>query len=139
MNDLSDTSDCLCAASRLAARSLTRAFDRVMRDSGLRVTQFSLLVQLMRRGELPVGRLAEVLGVERTTLTRNLALIERRRLVRIRSGDDPRERIVAITPQGEAAVTKALPLWRKAQADAADVIGKSGVAALRALAQRVSG
>lgn len=139
MIDLSDTSDCLCSASRLAARSLTRAFERIMRDSELRVTQFSLLVQLMRRGPLPIGRLAEVLGVERTTLTRNLALIEAQRLVRIRPGEDPRSRIVAITPQGEAAVAKALPLWRKAQAQAAAVIGQSGISALQALSQRISG
>jgi len=139
MMDLSDTGDCLCLASRQAARSLTRSFDRAMRDSGLRATQFSLLVRLQRGGSLPIGKLAEILVVERTTLTRNLALLERKRLVRIRPGEDPRARIVAITPQGAAAVAKALPLWRKAQAAATRAIGRDGVGALQALSQRIMG
>ena len=66
-------------------------------------------------------------------------MIEAKRLVRIRPGDDPRERIVQITPQGEAAVLKALPFWRKAQAQATEAIGAGGVKALQTLAQRISG
>jgi hypothetical protein len=91
--DLSECRDCLCLASRRAAREITRSFDRLLRPHGLRVTQFSILVMLMR-GPLTIGELAEKLGVERTTLSRNLALIESSSWVKIRQGDDARSRIV---------------------------------------------
>ena len=63
---------------RLAAgaRRITRTFDRELRPYGLRATQFTVLVMLSLRGDMTIGQLAEALGAERTTLTRNLALIE---------------------------------------------------------------
>ena len=84
--DLSECGDCLCLASRRAARSITRAFDRKLRASGLRATQFTILVMLARAGPLSIGHLADALGAERTTLTRNLALIEAKRWVQISAG-----------------------------------------------------
>ncbi|HLL26479.1 MAG TPA: MarR family winged helix-turn-helix transcriptional regulator [Xanthobacteraceae bacterium] len=129
--DLSECDQCLGLASRQAARAVTRVFERHFKGSGLRSTQFSLLVQLMRRGALTIGALARHLGVERTTLTRNIALIEKRGLVDSKPGNDARERIVAITKKGQAAVAKALPRWRQAQESAAGAIGHSGADALR--------
>ena len=134
--ELSECSDCLCLASRRAARSITRAFDRKLRANGLRATQFTILVMLTRAGPLSIGHLADALGAERTTLTRNLALIEANGWVRIRVGDDARLRVVGITPKGRAAVAAALPAWRAAQAAAAGAIGPSGVSALHALSRR---
>jgi DNA-binding MarR family transcriptional regulator len=128
--------DCLCLASRRAARSITRLFDRKMRASGLRATQFSILAMLTLTGPTSIGHLAEGLGMERTTLTRNLALIEAQRWVTIQPGDDARARIVSVTSKGRAAVEAALPAWRQAQASAAAAIGQSGVAALRALSRK---
>jgi len=135
--DLKECGDCLCLASRRAARALTRAFDRHMRPHGIRATQFSILTNLMLRGPLPIGELAEFLGVERTTLTRNLALVEAEGWVDIRPGEDARARVVAVTKKGRAAVTSALPAWRKAQHAASAAIGRGGVEALRALARSV--
>jgi DNA-binding MarR family transcriptional regulator len=136
--DLADTDQCLCLASRQAARAITRAFERRMRGAGIRSTQFSLLVQLMRRGPLSIGDLAQHLGVERTTLTRNIALIEKKGLVASEAGDDARARIVAITKKGQAALAAALPAWRKAQESAAAAIGKTGADALRAVSANLS-
>ncbi len=62
---------CFCLASRQAARKITRLYDSYMLEAGIRVTQFTILSQLMLRGELPIGKLAGILGMERTTLTRN--------------------------------------------------------------------
>jgi DNA-binding MarR family transcriptional regulator len=136
--DLSGTDQCLCLASRQAARAITRAFERRMKGAGIRSTQFSLLVQLMRRGPLSIGYLAQPLGVERTTLTRNIALIEKKGLVASASGADARERIVAITKKGHAAVAVALPAWRKAQESMSTAIGKTGAEALRAISVTLS-
>ena len=67
---------CFCLASRQAARKITRLYDLYMQGSGIRVTQFTILSQLMLRGEMQIGKLAGILGMERTTLTRNLAPLE---------------------------------------------------------------
>lgn len=134
-SDLSECKACLCLASRRGARAITRAFDRRLRPHGIRVTQFTILVMLMLRGPMTIGDLAHRLGIERTTLTRNLALIEARRWVQIRTGnDDARSRVVAVTRKGRAAVAAALPAWRKAQDAATAAIGQAGARALHILA-----
>ena len=134
---LMECGDCLCLASRRAARGLTRAFDRQLRPHGIRATQFSILIMLLMRGPLRIGELAEYLGLERTTLTRNLAVIEEKGWVAIRPGDDARARVVAATKKGYAAVTAARAAWRKAQQAASAAIGNAGVSALHALAGSV--
>ncbi|HYS47014.1 MAG TPA: MarR family winged helix-turn-helix transcriptional regulator, partial [Rhizomicrobium sp.] len=75
---------CFCLASRQAARKITRLYDSHMQASGIRVTQFTILSQLMLRGEMPIGKLAGILGMERTTLTRNLALLEQRKWISVK-------------------------------------------------------
>jgi DNA-binding MarR family transcriptional regulator len=140
LQNLRDCADCLCLASRRAARTITRAFDRQLRPHGIRVTQFTLLTNLELRGPTALGELAEILGMERTTLTRNLALLETERWIDIRAdSDDARSRIIAIAPKGRAMVARALPAWRKAQAAASAAIGVAGVEALHALAHRAAG
>jgi DNA-binding MarR family transcriptional regulator len=133
--DLSECPDCLCLASRQAARRITRAFDRQLRPHGLRVTQFSILVMLILAGPLTIGELADRLGIERTTLSRNLALIESAAWITIRPGDDARSRLVAVTGKGRGVVSASLAAWRRAQAAVAAVIGPSGVDALRTLSR----
>lgn len=134
--NMAECADCLCLASRRAARRITRTFDRELRRHGLRATQFSLLVTLSLRGPLTIGELAEALGTERTTLTRNLALIEDASWVKIRAGDeDARSRIVAVTAKGRALLAKSFGAWRRAQEITAAEIGPNGGSVLRALAR----
>jgi DNA-binding MarR family transcriptional regulator len=106
---------CVCTAARRRGRELTRAFEKAMRGSGVRGTQFSLLAMLVQTGPLPTTRLADFLGLERTTLTRNLRPLIRDGFVRIDEGEDRRVRKVAITPVGEEAARRAFPFWKKAQ------------------------
>jgi DNA-binding MarR family transcriptional regulator len=134
-NNLMECAQCLCLASRQAARSVTRAFDRKLRPHGIRATQFSALTMLALRGQLTIGELANWLGVERTTLTRNLELIEAKGWVRIQVGDDARARVVSVTSKGRAAVTAAIGAWREAQASALAAIGTSGAKAIRTLSK----
>ena len=110
-----DCRQCVCTAARRRSRELTRAFERAMRGSGLRVTQFTLLATLVQTGPLPTTRLADFLGLERTTLTRNLRPLIRDGLVRVDAGDDRRVHKVAITSTGEEAARRVFPFWRKAQ------------------------
>src|SRR5262245_57342191 len=107
---------CFCMTSREAARKITRLFDSRMQESGVRITQFTILSQLMLRGEMPIGKLAGILGMERTTLTRNLAPLEEEKWITVRAGEDPRARVIAISTPGRAVVRRAFPYWLSAQA-----------------------
>jgi DNA-binding MarR family transcriptional regulator len=127
---------CFCLASRQAARKITRLYDGVMQKSGMRSTQFTILSQLMLRGELPIGKLASLLGMERTTLTRNLTPLEQRKWISIKSGDDPRSRMLGITAQGRAAVRRGFPFWSQAQEEVGKLLGAEGQSALKILAAR---
>jgi DNA-binding MarR family transcriptional regulator len=138
----SDTTDymaaagCFCLASRQAARKITRLYDFHMQGSGIRATQFTILSQLMLRGEMPLGKLAGLLAMERTTLTRNLALLETQKWISTKSGEDPRARIIAITARGRGIVRRSFPYWTKAQAEAGKRLGADGRAALKVLGSR---
>ncbi|WP_051748514.1 MarR family winged helix-turn-helix transcriptional regulator [Nevskia soli] len=107
--------DCLCFAARRAARAITQFYDRQLRESGLRSTQFTLLAFLLNAGTSSVNQAAEYLGMERTTLSRNLEPLLSAGYVRVDSGEDRRVKMIAITTKGRAAARAALPLWRQAQ------------------------
>lgn len=108
---------CACTAVRRTARSMTRAYDDAIRPSGLRVTQFALLVAAeLGGGTLKLGQIADILGLERTTVTRDLRPLEKRGLVTVEPGEDRRARIVRVTEAGRRTMTDAMPRWRAAQA-----------------------
>ena len=127
---------CFCLASRQAARKITRLYDSHMQKSGVRVTQFTILSQLMLRGEMSIGKLAGILGMERTTVTRNLASLEQHKWISIKTGEDPRARMISITGQGRSVVRRSFPFWSKAQAHIGKLLGADGVAALKILDSR---
>jgi DNA-binding MarR family transcriptional regulator len=131
--DLAETTQCLCLASRRAARAITRQFDRALRVHAIKATQFTLLAALELKGPLSIGELAELIGVDRTTLTRNLAVAHERWLVDIRLGRDARSRIVSITTSGRHTIKRALPAWRRVQGELTGAIGKGAADGLRQL------
>lgn len=133
--ELLATRDCLCLAARRAAREITREFDRALRSHGLRATQFSLLAALELRGPTRVSDLAELLGTERTTLTRNLAVAEQRGLVQSAAGADARERILTISGTGRKALHAALINWKVVQARVLKRLGGPAAESIR----RISG
>jgi DNA-binding MarR family transcriptional regulator len=115
---------CACFNVRKAARAITQLYDDVLRPSGLRVTQFSILAVTKRLGPVTVTRLAEETVTDRTTLTRNLKVLSQQKLVRIVPGDDRREREVSLTDRGRAAVAQAYPMWKDVQAQVAQRLGR---------------
>jgi DNA-binding MarR family transcriptional regulator len=122
--------ECLCFAARWAARAVTQHFDRHLRPTGLRVTQFSMLARLAQTGPMPINRLASQMGLERTTLTRNLQPMVAKRWISVTEDADRRVHNVEITTKGRAAAREALPAWRKAQASARDRLGELHLDAL---------
>lgn len=123
---------CACSALRRASRAVTQHYEACFRGTGLRATQFTLLATLIQTGPLPMGLLAGRLGLERTSLTRNLSPLQKRGLVAIAGGEDQRVRRVAITAKGKAAAVAALPAWRRAQSSVGRVLGRLDVRPLLA-------
>lgn len=108
---------CLCLHTQRAARALARLFDTALGPHGLTNGQFSLLMALNAPEPPTMGRLAEFLAMDRTSLTAALKPLERRGLVRVDlSKTDRRARIVHIKPAGVEALTAALPVWRETHA-----------------------
>jgi DNA-binding MarR family transcriptional regulator len=117
-------STCACFNLRKAARAITQHFDEILEPSGLLITQFTILVAVEIAKAGTINELAEVLGMDRTTLTRNLKPLEREGWLKSEPGQDLRTRIVSLTTDGEAALAKALPLWRQAQTDVEEALGQ---------------
>src|SRR5260370_2575540 len=113
VTDYMACASCFCLASRQAARRITRLYDSCMQQSGIRATQFTILSQLMLRGEMPIGKLASILWMERTTLTRHLTLLEQKKWISIKAGADPRARMVGITAAGRGRGPPRLPHWSR--------------------------
>ena len=96
---------CLCLHLQRAARAVARRFDELMRPAGLTSGQFSLLMSLNRPEPPTMRAVAELLAMDRTTLTANLKPLERRGLVRIKvDDDDRRSRRLVLTAKGRAAL-----------------------------------
>jgi DNA-binding MarR family transcriptional regulator len=129
---------CVCVNLRRAARAMTALYDQALADSGLKITQFSLLRAVQRGEPIAIGVLAELLELDRTTLARNLRPLERDRLVELSGGDDQRVTEVSLTAAGNAAIAAALPLWRNAQSQIGARLGSERVEQLRAVAQQAS-
>ncbi len=107
---------CACFNLRKASRAVTQYFEAALEPSGLKATQFSLLMVIQGLGTASLGRLAGALVMDRTTLTRNLRPLEKMNLVRIRTGADPRVREVSLTAAGKHKVEQGRCLWKPAQA-----------------------
>jgi DNA-binding MarR family transcriptional regulator len=122
---------CACGNLRKAARAITQLYDEAFRPAGLRATQFGVLAATMALGPVTVTRLADRTVTDRTTLTRNLKLLEKRGFIRIQKGNDRREKEVTLTDRGREALAKGYPFWQKAQAHVVKGLGEERWNALR--------
>jgi DNA-binding MarR family transcriptional regulator len=130
---------CLCLHAQRAARALARHFDEVLRPVGVTNQQFSLLMALNRPQPPPMGPVAKLLAMDRTTLTAALKTLERRGLVRTESSpDDRRARLLRLTKAGEEALAAAVPIWRETHAAIENRLDGMGPDALRAALGTVS-
>jgi DNA-binding MarR family transcriptional regulator len=108
-------SPCLCNALRKASRAVSRLYDEELRRVGLRTTQYSLLCQLGRAGEVRQRDLGGITSLDETTLTRNLRPLIGSGWVAIGTGEDRREKLVRLTEAGAAKLRQARPAWERAQ------------------------
>ncbi len=111
---------------RKASRVVTQLYEEMMKPAGILPTQFTLLVVTRALGPVSISRMAEVLVMDRTTLTRNLKPLEREGLLSVRPGkDDKRSREVSLTSQGLKKLEQTLPLWKEAQRRIKKAVGVS--------------
>lgn len=104
---------CLCLHAQRAARALARRFDEALRPVGLTNGQFSLLMSLNRPQPPPLGPVARLLAMDRTTLTAALKPLQRRGLVVVSPDPaDRRSRLLVLTDAGRTLLAAALPIWR---------------------------
>jgi DNA-binding MarR family transcriptional regulator len=120
---------CSCFRMRRLARAMSRLYDQHLASVGLKTTQYSVLVNA-GRAALPVAELADRLGMERTTLTRNLKPLCEAGWIVLVPGRDSRQRIVTITNAGRAKLRQAWPHWRAAQDAFEHQLGTAQVQAL---------
>jgi DNA-binding MarR family transcriptional regulator len=108
---------CLCLHVQRAARALARQFDEAFRPFGITNGQFSLLMSLNRPEPPPMGRVAELLALDRTTLTAALKPLERRGLVKMLPHPrDRRSKLLKLTGKGSQVLAKAMPVWESEHA-----------------------
>lgn len=105
---------CLCLHVQRAARALARRFDEALRPYDLTNGQFSLLMSLNRPEPPPMGPVASLLAMDRTTLTAALKPLERRGLLKVQSDpNDRRSRVLILTDKGRTLLASALPVWQE--------------------------
>ena len=124
---------CLCIAVRKASRRLTSRYDEALAPVGISLAQFSLLRNIRRHGPVSLTGLGEITELDRSTLGRNVRVLERMGLCATAAASDRREASVVLTPAGTDILAAAEPLWATTQAEIRTRIGADGAAQLEAL------
>ena len=122
--DLTSVENCACFNVRRTSRAITQFFDAEVRQHGIRPTQTPILGALQAKNGWSMAELSEWLGMERTTLLRNLRPLQRDGLVRAKGGGRGGHVELAITEKGRSALANALPAWRSAQDKVVAILGR---------------
>jgi DNA-binding MarR family transcriptional regulator len=128
---------CHCTALRQGARQVTQFYDRHLAPSGLRTSQYAMLVGLRRLGPISINAFADAMALDRTTMGRALKPLERDGLLAIGPGPNGRTRALRLTEAGSRRIDEAEPLWRVAQAGFEARYGAEAAADLRSALARV--
>jgi DNA-binding MarR family transcriptional regulator len=113
---------CVCLHARMTARAVTRAYDKALAPLGLEATQFTLLAAIMANPEKSITALADKLALERSSLSRNLKLLQTRGLI-APAGHGGRAAAFGVTAAGADLLAEALPLWSKVQRKSETAMG----------------
>jgi DNA-binding MarR family transcriptional regulator len=123
---------CLCLHVQRAARALARRYDDALRPIGLTSGQFSLMMSLNRPEPPSMAQVAELLAMDRTTLTANLKPLERRGFVSVQTDEaDKRRRTLALTALGRSTLVAAMPIWHETHRTLEDMLQSSDPDRLR--------
>lgn len=115
---------CVCFALRRTTRSLTQLYDTALRPHGIRATQFPILLAALGVEPVPLGPMAEHLGMARTTLLRNVRPLVRRGLIH-QSTAASRRTTLKTTAAGRTLLKRAYPAWKTVQTEVLERVGRS--------------
>ena len=115
---------CLCIEVRSAAQNLTRLYDQALLPAGITITQLSQLNTIRELSEPTLSQLAKATGLNRSTLGRNIRLLESMDLISVQVGQDARTKSIRLSRQGRMAMKRAVPLWAKVQTGLQQKLGK---------------
>lgn len=122
---------CFCGVLLIAARAVTRLYNEELRSAGLEVTQHAMLTVLKHLGRMTMGDLGERLAVDKTTISRNVKVLERSGWVVVERGQDGRERLASLTEAGAKKLASARPAWDRAQERMRAALSAGGFDAIR--------
>ena len=106
---------CYCAAIRVVSRKTTTLYDEALAPCGVNLAQYSLMRRIERAGSPSLTELGRVAELDRSTVGRNVRVLQKMALVRPTSAEDLREAAVSLTPLGVETLARAKPLWDGAQ------------------------
>lgn len=129
---------CACQNLRRATRVVTRVYDQELRKTGLEITQFGLLTALDATEEANQKRLSEGFAMDSTTLTRTLARLVKQGWVRVRRGEDRRERLFRLTQAGKGQLVEGQRHWQRAEERLRKELGDEGWKSIRHLVLRIT-
>lgn len=107
--------DCYCTQFRRSAQALTVIYDAALKDENIRISQFSTLRALDRLGAATMQELAEEVALDKTTISRNVKVLDQNGWVLFSQGKDLRQKIVKLSPKGKQKLASATTCWQKAQ------------------------
>ena len=106
---------CKCFKMRKASRLTTQFYDKKLKSSGIRITQFTILSFIAISENKSLVSLSEELFMDRTTLTRGLDILIKNGLIQQIKSKDSRKKIMKLTEKGYKILDKAIPLWLEAE------------------------
>ena len=119
---------CLCAMIRKAGRIATRNYDKCLKSSGLKSTQYGMLTNIAKNPAITVSELAELMFMDQTTVSRNLRVLQKSGYIHLEDDiADQRVKRIQITDFGVSKMNEAMPLWEKAQLDMERVLGRENI------------
>lgn len=124
------SSTCHCTRLRIATRKIAGLYDAALTPTGINIAQFALLRHVRRLQPVSLTELGRHLELDRSTMGRNVRVVEKMGLVSLGRGEDQREAVVTLSEQGVAVLREATPLWEACQNG---IVGRLGAERLKAI------
>ncbi|WP_038363010.1 MarR family transcriptional regulator [Bosea sp. UNC402CLCol] len=128
------SSRCYCTVLRTVTRRVAGVYDRALAPLGINIAQYSLMRNIERNAPLTLTQLARLTELDRSTIGRNVRVLQRMGLVELGRGDDQREAMVELSERGQALLNEAGPLWDGIQSQMEQELGPTTLALLEAVA-----
>lgn len=126
---------CYCSAIRKAERRVTSVYDEALKPVGVNIAQFGLMRTIDREAPVSLSKIGRLAELDRSTVGRNVKVLERMGLVKTLHGEDHREAAVVLTPRGRSVLADGAKLWDEAQAMIERRLGGVAAKHLRTLLQ----